>query len=245
MPINLETMVAPFAPLHEIQCSELSNADLQDYKSATPNSEEVLETFEEAWKSFLEEKKVDLLGKTGQQIEAFQQTAQAALEEKEKLEQELKSETAYYRKSLDDLEKEYKTKRNEIRKHRDAVELESPLRKIERSFTEEKVTQPWFHFIEQLDKMSKLTPPPHQASSSFELSKPSQPSQRSMALLQSNDLFLAHRIDHELARFHLQMLATEIEIYQAQNPYYEFMSKILSEHNVWEILKEKTSKLEP
>lgn len=208
--------------------------------------ENFVETFETAWSSLLRERGT-LTGKHEERILRLQQEALEMKTSKDNVEKELKKQTAFFRSSREEMEVTYRHKIQGAVAEQRAVQtkLETKLDDITVAEQLAQKNLPWKHFVAELDRLitAKAQHNPPTEASAF-----AKPSARAIFLLQTmknadGDVNMLHRrasrIDHALIKAQVSMLEQEIERHERMFVLQQEAGEFLTEHNVWELLKQE------
>ena len=211
-----------------------------------------LEEFETAWSQFLSEQPSDhtLLNLPQEQrVLELQKEADAVLSSKIKMEKEMKQQIEFFRWGQEQSEKKFTTKIQETleeqQKQRELLAGKiTTLDQVERIDNE---TLPWFHFMNELDR---LVEEKQVISKDATSRKVARPSARALLLakcgyphnnkqhLRGDQLeWRASRIDHELMTMHSGMLQKEIERCEKVLAINQEVGQFLNDLDIWSILK--------
>ena len=196
----------------------------------------------------------------GQHIVELQTEADAVLQSKIKMENEMKQQIAFFHWGQEQSEKKFTKKiqatLEEQQKERER--LEGKIAALEQAERIHEQTLPWFHFMNELDRLvveKDVISKNNDASTSRKVARPSA---RALLLARSGPRssnsssqhnpshgraaadkleWRASRIDRALLTAHAAMLHKEIERCETMLAIHKEVGQFLTEHDIWSILK--------
>lgn len=205
----------------------------------------LLETFESAWRKFLQENPhLRPRGKKAARMAVLQTKLKDTIASQAKADSELQRQLDFFLESREALEDTYAREVDNAESLQRAIRtrLEKELDRIAMSDHLMHQTVPWEYFLDTVD-MKAL---PFLSSPAGE-SRGMKPSARAMALIDpdgdADDVRLrALRMDHALYCTEIKMLEKESERVDLTNHTHGIVGKFLTEHNIWGILNKQQEK---